>query len=324
MSFTSRSLLYPKGTYKTQQFYFRGDDIHHEPEFFDQEYRLVKEKYLKIQEEFENEKKNYENLNKELSKKDGYTIALASALGDGSSSTEQNSKLRNELNEYTNNIEKLEEIIKEIKNQIHPSLISNLNKEKAFYHAEIEHLHITIKENQKNIQLIKEDMINIVISEKFYKSHIIISEFYSFKRILNQIKNELDNTFNKFNNTQNNSKKNRFSMDLIPPGFLILFNKKTEAILERDKLIRIKEFLNLRTQSTSKVLIDQIETMNQVLVSLGGEIFDIEGMRNLFLIPLKNSSRISSRNNNKNLSKTINFQNKKKINNRPSTSFTRR
>jgi len=318
------ALMFPKGTYKSTPFFFRGEDEHHEPEFIDHEMRYAQLLYDKVRNELEAEKKEYDNIQKALNKKDSYSVALASALGDGTTPTEESARLRSNIDELNEKIDQYESYISEIKGYQHPSLMTSMQKEKAYYHAEIEHLRIEISEGISAINEGKKEIASIVSTDQFTKCHIIRSELMAFSRLVNKLKYETSILFSS-NSQKGPVLKPRPTQDTSTLLLSILLEKKTNALLEKEATQRLKYFSTIRAKMTAKTMIDQIEEMNQTLCSYNGEPLNIQEFRDHFVGSLETSremptkreiatSRKTSRSNN---IKTHSYQ-------RPSSAFGRR
>ena len=277
------ALIYPRGTYKTQAFYFRGDDVHKEPEFLDNELRSAKIEYEQLKAELEEEKKEYEKVSTELANREGYTVNLATALGDESHQTEENAKLRQEILDLTQRIEDVDAAISEAKSQQHPGLLGQLQKERAFYNAEIEDLRIGIFTGIDNIRAEKEEIAQIVTSDAYTSANLVKSDRVAFQKFYSMMRSEMDKLFGDFSVKQAGAAKSRQPSAKLPPEFQYLCQKRQDAILEKDEAARQKQFTQLRTKLTAQILIDQIETMNQTLIALGGEPIDTDQIREQYL-----------------------------------------
>lgn len=273
------ALIYPRGTCKAQTFYFRGDDIHKEPEFLDNELRAAKIQYDRAKTELDEEKQEYEKVQAELAKREGYTVTLASALGDESHQTEENARLRTQITKLTEEIEKFDNAIAEAKSQQHPGLLAQLQKERAFYNAEIEDLRISIFTGIDNITNDKEEIARIVTSDEFTNASMVKSDRMAFQKFYSQLRAKLDKNFADFSAKQAESAKSRQPRVKLPPSIEPLCYQRNDVLLEKDEVIRNKEFAELRKKLTAQVLLDQMETMNQTIIALGGEPLDTDALR---------------------------------------------
>ncbi|EAY04904.1 hypothetical protein TVAG_016760 [Trichomonas vaginalis G3] len=273
------ALIYPRGTCKAQTFYFRGDDIHKEPEFLDNKFRSAKIQYDRAKTELDEEKQQYEKVQAELAKREGYTVTLASALGDESNQTEENAKLRTQITKLQDEIEKFDNAISEAKDQQHPGLLAQLQKERTFYNAEIEDLRISIFTGIDNIRNDKEQIAKIVTSKEYTDASMVKSDRMAFQKFYSQLRTKMDKQFAEFSAKQAESAKQRQIRVKLPPSIDPLCTQRNNAILEKEEVIRNKEFAELRKKLTAQVLLDQLETMNQTIIALGGEPVDIEEIR---------------------------------------------
>ena len=277
------ALIYPRGTCKAQTFYFRGDDIHREPEFLDNELRSAKIEYEQLKRELEEEKKEYEKVQSELAKREGYTVTLASALGDECHQTEENAKLRQQIADLTQQIDDVDTAISEAREQQHPGLIAQLQKERAFYNAEIEDLRIGIFTGIDNIRNEKEEIANVVTSDAYTQANLVKSDRVSFQKFYQMMRCEMDKLFADFSGKQADAARAHQPVAKLPPEFQGICQTRLNAILEKEEATRQKTFIELRAKLTAEILIDQIETMNQTLIALGGEPIDTDKIREEYI-----------------------------------------
>lgn len=289
------ALMYPRGTCKAQTFYFRGDDIHKEPEFLDNEYRSAKIQFDRLKIELEAEKQEYEKIQAELEKREGYTVTLASALGDESHQTEENAKLHQQIIQLQEEIDKFDAEIAEAKEQQHPGLLAQLQKERAFYNAEIEDLRIAIFTGIDNIRRDKEEIANLVQSDEYTSSSMVKSDRMAFQRFYNQLRQKMDKQFAEFSAKQSEEARKRQARGKLPSPLESLCYQRSDAILEKEEVLRNKDFAELRKKLTAQVLLDQIETMNQAIIALGGEPTETESLKEQYAPPPPQSSTERSR-----------------------------
>lgn len=270
------ALIYPRGHCKQSPFYFRGDEIHKEPEFLENEYKAAKLEYNRHKSELMKEKEIFNKVQLELAKKDGYTVALSYALGDESHNTEDNARLRLRLNDLSEKIEKIEHAIEDMKSQQHPGLIYQLQREKAFYHAEIEDLRIGIFTGIDSIRNYKEEIANIVCSSQMLDLTIVKSDRLSLQKFYSILRSDMDKLFASFSGKQALGAKQRVKSLKLPDIMQRLVDKKDHAFLEYEEAKREKLFAQIRARITTQQMLDHIEVMNQTIVALGGEPYDIE------------------------------------------------
>lgn len=273
--------IYPRGTYKAPPFYFRGAEPLTEPEYLSKQLSIYRENYRNSKRELEKTKAEYNSLNSSLSAKDGYTVALASALGEESYTTEENAKLRHQLASLTTKIESIERSIKFYKDQQSTSLVSGLVREKAFYHAEIENRRLEIFEGIENIRNSKAKLGNIVSSEKY--AHVLhtVAEYSSVKHLYHKLRSDMNHLFRQFNDKAP-PKNSKFAQKPENTDIKNLYEKKYLIATELNEVRNEKYYTEALAKYSSLAMIDQIEAMNQVLISLGGEELDVNQLRSEF------------------------------------------
>lgn len=276
--------LFPRGTYKSTPFYFRGKDPLTEPEYLTKELSIIKEEYRKAKNELLEERAKFDKANATLTQRDGYTVALASALGDNSYNTEYNAYLRNKLADLTTKIEGTERNIKFYRDQQDISLVSGLLRERAFYHAEIEDLRLEIFQGIENIKGGKARLGTIVGSREYTSAESTQAEYASIRSLHNHLRNEMSSLFKEFtakNPNKNTEKVRRPEVSNIRT----LHETKQKLALSLSEVQHEKYYTDAIARYTALSMIDQIESMNQVLVSLGGEELDTAELRSHFQLP---------------------------------------
>lgn len=274
--------IYPRGTCKAPAFYFRGAEPLTEPEYLTKQLSVARSEYRKAKKQYEKEVAEYEDIDSQLSQKDGYTVALASALGEESYTTEENARLRRELADLTKRIESVERSISHYKSQQNTSLVSGLHKERAFYHAEIENLRIGVLQGIKNMQEGKEMLGNIVNSNEFTEALQLGAELSAVQQLYGYLRTKMNKLFKKFSNTKP-AKNIVRSQEPELTALKALAEQKHQMTMELDELRNEKFYTEAKTRTSGLALIDQIEAMNQVLVSMGGEAIDCQELRAHFL-----------------------------------------
>ncbi|KAK8854043.1 hypothetical protein M9Y10_016593 [Tritrichomonas musculus] len=273
--------IYPRGTYKAPPFYFRGAEPLTEPEYLTKQLSIYRENYRNSKKELEKTKAEFNQLNTSLSAKDGYTVALASALGEESFTTEENAKLRHQLADLTTKIESIERSIKFYKDQQSTSLVSGLLREKAFYHAEIENRRIEIFDGIESIRNSKAKLGSIVSSEKY--AHVLhtVAEYSSVKHLYHKLRSDMNHLFRKFND-KTPPKNSKFAQRPENSEIKNLYEQKYLIATALNEVRNEKYYTEALAKYSSLAMIDQIEAMNQVLISLGGDELDVNQLRSEF------------------------------------------
>lgn len=273
--------LFPRGTCKSTPFYFRGKDPLTEPEYLTKELSIVKEEYRRAKKELQDERAKFDKANSALTQRDGYTVALASALGENSYNTEYNAYLRNKLADLTTKIEGTERNIKFYRDQQDVSLVSGLLREKAYYHAEIEDLRLEILQGIENIKNGKAKLGMIVSSREYSSAESVQAEYASVRSLHNHLRNEMNTLFKEFTAKNPNKNTEKVRKPEIS-NIRTLHEAKQKLSLSLSEIQHEKYYTDAIAKYTALSMIDQIESMNQVLVSLGGEELNTDELRSHF------------------------------------------
>lgn len=274
--------LYPKGHCRAQTFYFRGDDVHKEPEYLDQKKKDLLMKYKNTQKEVEKVKAEFLKVQEELQTRDGYTVALASALGSESSLTTENARLRHELADITTQIEAVERKISKVKQTVLPGVITGYIQEKAYYNAEIKELSIKIWEGVERIREGKLAMCRAVTSDE-YSSAMVARGMCRAKRITAQsLKKKATDKFQDVSASFGGGVMKKKGAFQLPAELKKLVEDKETLEMKRELLELQCNEEAIIAQQSALALIDQIDRMNQVLVALGGEELDTERLRDYY------------------------------------------
>lgn len=270
--------IYPKGTYKTPPFYFRGSEPLTEPEYLTKQLSIYRENYRKSKKELDAARAEFNQISANLSQKDGYTVALASALGKESNTTEENAKLRYKLADLTTKIESVERNIKYYKGQQSNFLVSGLIREKAYYHAEIENRRLEIYEGIENIRNSKAALGQIVSSERYSQVLHTMAQHSAVRQLHHKLKSDVNQLFKDFNDKPS-PKNSKHPQQVENTEIKNLYEQKYVLGIELNEIRNEKYYTEALNKFTSLAMIDQIEAMNQVLVSLGGEPLNVDDLR---------------------------------------------
>lgn len=281
--------IYPKGTYKAPPFYFRGSEPLSEPEYLVKQLSIARADYRKAKRELEKEKAEYEQISQELSKKDTYTVALASALGEESSATEENAKLRQDLAEISTKIEAVERSIDYFKQQQNTAFISGLHKERAYYQTEIENLRFDVLRGIDDIRDGKANLGDIVCSNKFADALQRGAELSAVRQLHSHLRGKSSRLFKSFSNTKPPKNVARSQISTQVHNVKELLEQKHQLVMELDELQHEKFYTEVIARTSSLAMVDQIESMNRVLIALGGDEVNCEELRAHFKAPERQS-----------------------------------
>ena len=271
--------IYPKGTYKAPPFYFRGSEPLTEPEYLAKQLAVARADYRRSKRELEKEKSEYEQVSQELSKKDTYTVALASALGEESGATEENAKLRQDLDDISTKLDAVERSIDYFKGQQNPAFISGLHKERAYYQTEIENLRFDVLRGIDDIRDGKADLGDIVCSSEFSEALQRSAELSAVRQLQMHLRNKMSRLFKSFSNTKPPKNVTRSQSSAQVNNVKELLEEKHQLVMELDELQHERFYTETIARTSSLAMIDQIESMNKVLVALGGDEVDCQELR---------------------------------------------
>jgi allophanate hydrolase subunit 1 len=272
--------LYPRGTYRAPAFYFRGSESLTEPEYLLRELLIARTNHATSKRELDKELAELEATSATLAQRDDYTVALATAFGEESSATEINANLRRQLAELSAEIESIESHISDCRAQQHTSLVSGLNRERAYYHAEIENLRLDVTNGFRSIQSTKAQVAETVCCADYVEALQRNVELSAMMQLAHHLRGEMNNLFREFNNVK-------------PPKTVVrgngaeprvrqirdLYQQRQVKQVQLDGLQRERYHTETLARCKALGMIDQIEAMNQVLMSLGGEQINVDAIK---------------------------------------------
>jgi hypothetical protein len=258
-----------------------------EPEHLLKELSIARTNHANSKRKLDKELAEFEATSGILAQRDDYTVALATALGEECSATEINAELRRQLAELSAEIESVEAKISDCRAQQHTTLVSGLNRERAYYHAEIENLRLDVMNGIQLIQNTKARMAEAVCSVDYVDALQRTVELSAMTQLAHQLRSEMNRLFREFN-------------DVRPPKTVVrgkaadprirqireLYQERQVRQVRLDALRRELYYAETLAKCKALGMIDQIEAMNQVLMSLGGERIDIDSMKAKLLVAL--------------------------------------
>lgn len=143
--------IYPRGTYKKQTFYYRGADTYQEPEWTHIELLKVRDQYKEALRQYKDFQREYEQVEQQFNESEKYTLKIADSLGEESSPTTENFKIRQKINKRIRKIEKLDAEIADIQFQIQPVEIGALQTELAAFGPQMDTYRFRLKVEQDKI-----------------------------------------------------------------------------------------------------------------------------------------------------------------------------
>ena len=274
--------IYPRGTYRAPAFYFRGAEPLMEPEHLAKQLSVARSEYRRSKRELEKEQAEYEQVTAELSKKETYTVALASALGDESGATGENARLRREIEEVTAKIDEVEHSINYFKQQQNQAFIAGLHKERACYQTELENLKVDVMRGIEEIQTGKVGLGQTVCCEEFGDALQRGAESTAVRQLQGYLRGKMNRLFNSFSSTRPPKNVTKSATPASVNRVKALLEEKQDLVMKIDQLQNEKFYTEALARASALAMIDQIESMNRVLVAFGGDPVDCEELRGHF------------------------------------------
>lgn len=273
--------LFPRGTCAAPAFYFRGAEPLTEPEHLQKVLATARSEKRSAKRRLDAERGKHDKLSQQLSKKDDYTVALASALGEESYATEEHARLRHELTDLTTKISKCEQDIEFFKDRQNTTLLSGLRKERAYYHAEIENLRITVLQGIDSIRDGKAMIANIVCSQAYKGALQKAAEHDAVRDLRGHLRGKLKKLFWQFNIAKPPKNFSRIKQGEAAE-LAEMLDQKHAIRSDIDELEHERFYTESIARNRALAMIGQIERMNLALVALGGEPIDCTELRSHF------------------------------------------
>jgi hypothetical protein len=255
-----------------------------EPEYLLKELSTARRNHAKLKRDLDKELTEFEATSATLAQRDGYTVALATAFGEESSATEVNASLHRQLAGLSAEIESVESHISDYWAQQHTSLVSGLNRERAYYRAEIENLRLDLVNGIHSIQSMKGHVAETVCSPEYVEALQRTVELSAMTQLAHHLRLKMDGLFCEFNTIK-------------PPKTVVrgnttdprvrqirdLYQERQVRQVKLDGLHRERYHAETLARCNALGMINQIEAMNQVVMSLGGENIDTNAIRVKFV-----------------------------------------
>lgn len=282
------SLLYPPGTYQVPHFYWRGGNEFKEAEHLEQNYYNVKKEHSKVKKQLEKVQNEYNEVRESLNYKEDQAVAIASALGGQSSTTEENSRLKSEISQVNHEINEIEEKISEAFQKTQQSHISQLEKERSQLYVAVERLVHDLEATRNEIDDLNMHYYDLLTSEAWREFNLVAAHHQITMREKNKIRSEVNRLFEEQNFAKENAKQD--SPIRIRPSSNPTLASLSELIDQKDSLqnqLYNAAHNRFMAQTTRKVLIaskiDMLAQLNTILHDLGIEEVDIEYLKVKYL-----------------------------------------
>lgn len=316
----ARSLLYPKGTYQTPSFFFRGGDEFKENEHLQIEYDAAKNDLKRAKKELLEARSEYEKVKAILDDKEGRAVALAESLGGSNTITTENVQYRRQIADLAVEIDELQHKIAEARLHASIGTIAAIDRERSSYFLTIENLQVKIQELKNNAQEKKLRLYEIFSSPEWHERTRIACEFeitYRFHEYLKKfckssfeqqnfgdsntqppLKRTFDQKFFSPTSTKDNpstvsSMKSTIGKDGLTQQINSqqnlfqelqqLLNQKMQLDVQCQEIMRQRYATQIRRRVSIASLLNDIEKLDYALQDLGEEEIGVNDLRRSFL-----------------------------------------
>ena len=283
----STNLVFPPGTYQTPQFFWRGGDEFKEREHLQADYLQAKKEHTKAKRELEETKKEYEQVNELLSNRDKQACALASALGGGSQTTEENSKLNKQIAKLTLEISDIEDKISEASQRTQPVYISQLEKERATSYIAVEKLSHESDTLKREIDDMTQEFYALLTSQEWLDANNINAQHQIISREKAKMRQEVNRLFEEQNYAKENKKEQALRVRTDGNQHLMQLSdlsKKRDNLQNKLAKVQHERFM---AQTYRRIMIssklDIISQLNNALAELGLEQVNVEELKQKYL-----------------------------------------
>lgn len=317
----ARSLLYPKGTYQTPSFFFRGGDEFKENEHLQSEYIAAKNDLKRAKKELLEARTEYEKVKSILDDKEGRAVALAESLGGSNTITSENVQYRRQIADLAVEIDDLQYCISEAR--LHSSIgtIAAIDRERSSYFLNIENLQVQIQKLKNNTQEKKLRLYEIFASPEWHERTRIASEFEITYRFHEYLKKFCKSSFEQQNFGDSGSQpplKRTFDQNFFSPTsakesslattsvkssvnkdnltqqqiasqqnlfqeLQQLINQKMMLDVQCQEIMRQRYATQIKRRVSIASLLNDIEKLDYALQDLGEEEIGINDLRRSFL-----------------------------------------
>lgn len=276
-------LAYPKGTCKVVPFYWRGDDPLKEQEALLHDYRQTLKEYRKKESELKATQQEFEQCQEELNSYDRYAIQIANDLGENSASTPQNAQLRKEIADIQEEIKKVESQINFYKFWTAPLELTKLTTEDTGLWPEIETQMRSMDQCSENIESLKLEISNIIITEQYIYSSNALTETHVAQHCKHWLSSKLQN----LRNSMNQAKSCKNGVRLTAANSLIHTNPEINELIDAYSSVKLeleevklsKELASYHRRQSIQSYFQTIRELNETISVLGEEPVDLQEIR---------------------------------------------
>lgn len=178
------ALIFPKGTYRRQTYYFRGGDTFQEPEYHEAESRALKIEMNNLQKEIGEIQEEYKLVEQEFESVAEVVSVIATSKGKGSEKTLEHQNLIQKTSDLKAQIKMIESEIKLMQSNSSPLNISLLGKEDSLLFSEIKYLNTEGANKRDLSQQQRKSIVETTISDSFLSNLQTAIEVNSKTRLL--------------------------------------------------------------------------------------------------------------------------------------------
>jgi hypothetical protein len=279
------SLLFPRGTWQTPIFFWRGGDVFKEAEHLQSELVTAQTNLDLAKVELEEARAEFHNVQLLLNNKEGQAIAIAESFGASSSSTAEHASLRRRVAELTLDMEDLDHKIGDAIRHGHPTCLAQLERERSAHFLEIANLDRQIHGIAQRIRQCKLNQIELLVSDDFHRASIVTVEHEIGVRIHEFLRSQTHQAFEAQNCTETPR------VPVIPVDTTSTDARKLQLLLnqrmdlEADYLIAHQQraFAQIRRRVIISALLDDIALLDAALQAIGQESLNVEQLRQSYL-----------------------------------------
>lgn len=271
-----------KSQYAKPEFYWRGGDITKEKEFFYDQYQKELLKKNEADKEFEQLQQEYDAIRFDLHESDGYATALSGYIDGDSDLLIEENNLKEEIRKLEDELAKEMEELDSWQKYQNPSLLSSLQKERAYYLLEIQRGNKEITDFKDTKDEATHSLIKNTISPKYLQSwelDLRLEKAQKKGKYLRELVNRTKKDFDQLKppKIHSNTIESREERSTLSNGI----DLKIEIETVKEKIERHKTKYNFEIDS----IINQIEYVNDRMKELKQEdlIIDTNALRDKYL-----------------------------------------
>ncbi|OHT15255.1 hypothetical protein TRFO_14297 [Tritrichomonas foetus] len=280
-----RTCLYPKGTYQTPSFFFRGGDEYKENEHLQSEYFAAKNECKRAKKELDEARAEYEKVKAILDDKEGHAVALAESLGGNNAVTTEHANLRKKIAELTVDIEDINHSILEAKSHASPSTVAAMDRERSSYFLTIENLQLKLEQMEKSTQNRQNKLFEIISSPEWHEAIQISCEHQIQFRINENLRLRIKNAFEQQNYGDSSQQPplKRVIDNSNYPELHQLLQRRHQLQIQCQEMVQERTFAQIRRRVSIATMLDELAKLDDALVSLGEEGINLNELRRMYL-----------------------------------------